>query len=361
MSNLAARLGELLPQGFGGFAEPFWLALLLPVAALFLWRAVRRRPAALAWPALPEARSAGARPHDPVGGAALLLRAGAVLALVLALAEPVGREREVHLHHAGLDVVLVVDTSGSMRALDAQVRGEWRTRLDLAREVVGRFAVQRVADGDRVGLVVFGESAFTQSPLTNDGALLAAALDRVEAGMAGEATALGDALALAVKRAAGGEGPAALLEGRPGAPRAGRVVVLLTDGRANAGSVPTDVAAALAAASGTRVHTVGIGTTGDEVAMPHPSRQGTLHFERHDIDEAALEQIAAANGGRYFHARTSGDLAAVYAAIDALERVPRPAPPRVAGAPAPEPFLAAAGLLLALELALARVLARRLP
>jgi Ca-activated chloride channel homolog len=362
VSGLGAWLDGLLAQGFGGFAAPLWLAVLLPVVALFLWRAARRRPTALAWPALPEARAAGARRHDALGTCALALRAAAVLALVLALAEPLSREREVRVHHEGLDVVLVVDTSGSMRALDAQVHGEWRTRLELAQEVVARFAARRVADGDRVGLIVFGESAFTQCPLTSDGALLAAALERVEAGMAGEATALGDALALAVKRAAAGTGedPAGLHGARPGRPRAGRVVVLLTDGRSNAGSVPTDVAAALAAASATRVHTVGIGSSGD-VAMAHPSRESALHFERHDLDEATLAQIAASTGGRFFHARSSADLAAVYAEIDTLERVPRPAPPRVAGAPVPEPFLAGAGLLLVVELALSRGLARRLP
>jgi hypothetical protein len=204
VSGLGAWLDGLLAQGFGGFAAPLWLAVLLPVVALFLWRAARRRPTALAWPALPEARAAGARRHDALGTCALALRAAAVLALVLALAEPLSREREVRVHHEGLDVVLVVDTSGSMRALDAQVHGEWRTRLELAQEVVARFAARRVADGDRVGLIVFGESAFTQCPLTSDGALLAAALERVEAGMAGEATALGDALALAVKRVIGG-------------------------------------------------------------------------------------------------------------------------------------------------------------
>ena len=363
MSGLAERLQALAPQGFGGFAEPVWLLVLVPLVALFLWRAARRRLPALPWPALGEARVAGARGLDPVRTAALVLRGGAALALALALADPVGRAREVRVRHDGLDLVLVLDTSGSMRALDAEVAGEWRTRLELAREVVARFAARRVSDGDRVGLVVFGDSAFTQCPLTSDGALLQAALGRVEAGMAGEATALGDALALAVKRAlvAAGRDPD---EGAPPerslAPAAGRLVVLLTDGRANAGSVPTDVAAALAAFHGTRVHTVGIGTTGD-VAMAHPSREGAIRFERHDLDAETLEQIAAATGGRTFLARSSSDLAAVYGEIDALERVPRPAPPRVTGAPLPEPFLATAGGLLLAELLLARVLARRLP
>jgi Ca-activated chloride channel family protein len=211
-----------------------------------------------------------------------------------------------------------------------------------------------------VGLVVFGDSAFTLCPLASDGALVAAALDRVSAGMAGDATALGDALALAVKRVAPRE-PGGEVSGDAGAgPQAGRLVVLLTDGRANAGSVPVEVAAALAAAMQTRVHTVGIGGTG-EVAVEGPSGRRELRLERHDLDAATLASVAEQSGGRFFHARGSGDLESIYEAIDALERVDRPAPPRATRQPRPEPLLAAAGLLLVAEILATRVLARRLP
>jgi Ca-activated chloride channel family protein len=244
-----------------------------------------------------------------------------------------------------------------MRALDAKLGGEWRTRLELAREVVKRFALHRVADGDRVGLVVFGETVFTQCPLTRDGRLLAAALERVEAGMAGEATALGDALALAVKRAAPeAGGPPARGDG------AGRLIVLLTDGRSNAGAIPPDVAAALAAARGVRVHTVGIGSRGDVAIAGAAGEPGRgLRFERHDLDAATLEGIARASGGRSFEARSPDDLEAVYREIDALERVAREAPPAVETAARPEPFVAFASACLLGEIATARALRRRLP
>src|SRR5262249_29003134 len=153
---------------------------------------------------------------------------------------------------AGIDLLLVLDTSDSMRALDAEIGDRARTRFELAREVVARFALHRVASGDRVGLIVFGETAFTYCPLTSDGRLLRAALERVEPDMAGAATALGDALALAVKRLHGA-GPA----------ESGQLVVLLTDGRSNADHVPPEVAAGLAAQLGIRVHTVGIGGEGE--------------------------------------------------------------------------------------------------
>lgn len=331
--------------------------LLLIVAGVFLARS-RARPPALEWPDADEARVAGARTFDPVHVAALLLRAAALAALAVVLAGPLGVHRAPPEPGFGLDMTLVLDASGSMRALDAEQSGEWRTRLDLAREVVSRFAEERAAEGDRVALVVFGESAFTQCPLTSDGAILAGALARVQAGMAGEATALGQALALAVKRATGASG-AASPEGAPAQPTAGRLVVLLTDGRHNAGAISVEAATELAASVGVRVHTVAIGSEGDEV--PVAGRGGVLHLERHGIDTATLESIARATGGRFFRARRSSDLVAVYAEIDALERVSRPRPPRVRHTNRAEPLLAIAGGLLLCEVAMARVFRRRLP
>jgi Ca-activated chloride channel family protein len=218
----------------------------------------------------------------------------------------------------------------------------------VAREAVARFAERRVFAGDRVGLVVFGASAFTQCPLTRDGALLADALRRVEVGVAGDATALGDALALAVRRASGAAGGAA----------DARAVVLLTDGRSNAGDVPIGIATALAVGESVRVHTVAIGGDGGEVAVETPAG---LRFERHDPDPATLRRIAERTGGRFFAVRHPADLLAVYAAIDALERAERPLPLRRREAPRPEPLLATAGVAILVELLGLRVWRRTLP
>ena len=369
---MIAFLRELFDPGAFSLARP-WVAAALALAAglWLLWSWHRPRPA-LAWPALAEAREAGALRRDPVAITAGALRAGALALLAIVLAGPLREGEHPPELRPGLDLVLAVDTSGSMRALDAEVAGEWRRRLDLAREVVSRFAAERASAGDRVGVVVFGDTAFTLCPLTSDAALVAAALDRIEAGMAGESTALGDALALSVKRASGGSAVGAgglspepgvaidpVAEAR-GEPLEGRLVVLLTDGRSNAGTVPVDVAAALARATGTRVHTVGIGTRG-EVAMASRGGRRALRFERHDLDMETLAGVAATSNGRSFEAHTSGDLAAVYAEIDALERVERERPALPAGNARPAPFLAGAGGLLLLEIALVRLALRRLP
>ena len=340
--------------GIDAFAHPWAFALCAALVLGVLVAARRAAPAVFEWPALADARRAGARRRDLVRGASRALRLLALLALAALLAGPEGVHRAPPEPGMGLDLTLVLDASGSMRALDTRSGDAWQSRLDLAREVVARFAARRAAEGDRVALVVFGESAFTLCPLSSDGALLSRALEKVTPGMAGEATAIGQALALAVKRAAGARGgpPAA-------APGAGRAVVLLTDGRHNAGAPSVEVATELAAAAGVRVHAVGIGSAGEEVAIPGPG--GALHFERHDVDAAALHAVAAATGGRYFAARRPRDLEAVYAEIDQLERAAYVRPARVRRTDRPEPLLAAAGFLVLAEIALARVGRRPLP
>jgi Ca-activated chloride channel family protein len=135
--------------------------------------------------------------------------------------------------------------------------------------------------------------------------------------------------------------------------------VLLTDGRHNAGAVSVEMATRLAVASGVRVHTVAIGSGEEEVPVQGPG--GALQLERHDVDADTLSAIATATGGRFFRARRSGDLEAVYREIDALERVHRARPPRIRHTDRPEPLLGLAGGLLLCEVALVRVLRRRLP
>ncbi len=355
---LRASLSSLRIDGLEAPERLPWLLVALALLALLGWRG---RPLALGWPGTSEARRAGGRRREWLPAVAFLLRLATVGCLGVVLARPVTIEESPPEPGRGLDLVLVLDTSASMRALDTSApdiddpaNGDARfgqTRLDLAKRVVSRFAKVRIAEGDRVGLVVFGTSAFTQCPLTSDGGLLSASLERVDVGVAGEATALGDALALAVKRApSGGSG-------------AGRVIVLLTDGRSNAGSVPVEIAIQLARGARLRVHTVGIGTGGAEVPMATRSGRGEqpLRFERHDTDPETLERIARATGGRSFVATRPGDLAAVYREIDSLERAERPLPPRIRRTVRAEPLLAVAGGLLSLEIALAGVLRRRSP
>ncbi len=363
MLTLWSRLGSeftssLQAVGIDGFERLDWLPWLALVVAAPLLLTRRARAPAIAWPAASQARLAGARQRDALPWIAGGLRFLCLLCLTATLAGPVARRQLPPEPGLGLDVILVLDASRSMGALDTTLttalRGQGpsplRTRFDLARQAVSRFAGQRVAEGDRLGLVVFGSSAFTQCPLTTDSGLLLAALRLVEVGIAGESTALGDALALAVVRASAADDDAP------------RLVVLLTDGRSNTGDVPVSVASELAAAAGVRVHTVGIGGGGREVAIQaRDTASLELRYERHDPDHATLARVARNTGGRFFAARGSQDLQAVYDEIGALERGARALPPRVHQTSRPAPLLAAAGALLAVEILLARLLLRRLP
>lgn len=334
--------------GLDRLAHPEVLAWAIPLALLPLVLALRPRPA-IGWPALPEAARAGAAIRELHPWVVAAWRSLALLGLAGVLAGPQRVLEQPPEPGFGLDLVLVLDASHSMAAIEIGSDGSdapGRTRLDLARTAVEGFARSRLFAGDRIALVVFGDTAFTQCPPTSDGALLAAALARVEVGIAGNATALGDALALAVKRASHSEASAE------------RAIVVLTDGRSTAGDLPVSVATALAVGESIRVHTVAIGSGGAPVAI---ETAAGLRFERHEPDPETLRQIAERTGGRAFEVRSPADLIAVHAAIDALERSERPLPTRHVERPHPEPLLAISGGWLALEILLARVFSRRLP
>ena len=359
-------LAPLLDRlGIDRLDSPERLPWLLLIAAGSLWLAARRTPPALHWPGAAQLGPGRRRTRGPAEVFALGARGLALAFLALALCAPVAIRALPPEAGPGLDLMLVLDASESMGALDARVgagvpstdaeRSDAETpgegvqrirRIDLARSVVGRFAAQRIREGDRIGLVVFGEHAFTQCPLTHDGRLLEAALARIDVGIAGDATALGDALALAVRRTLRGDG------------EAGQAIVLLTDGRSNAGRIPVSVALELARSAGVRVHSVAIGSDAVEVPLESglEERSG-----RHRPERGALARIARDTGGAFFIATAEADLARVYAAIDSLERAPRPRPARRLAQARSEGLLAAAGALLAAEIGLLRVLRRRIP
>jgi Ca-activated chloride channel family protein len=346
------RLGASL--GIDALQHGEWLPLLALLSVLALWLALRQRPSALAWPlGRGAARRIDARRFEPqrlVGG---VLRCLCLLCLAVVICGPIAQRVHAPEPGLGLDLILVLDTSESMGERDtlqsADPASAGTSRLELARRAVARFASQRVSEGDRVGLVVFGDHAFTASPLTSDGGLLRHALEHVAVGMAGKETALGDALALAVKRASA-------VEESPQ-----RVIVLLTDGRSNAGSVPVAIASELARAAGVRVHTVGIGVDANATSPEAIAEPADALFEKHAPDPRTLREISDHSGGRFFAARTALDLQAVYAEIDGIERRRRPLPPRIAERAVPEPMLAAAFSLLLVEIGISRLWHRRLP
>ncbi len=283
----------------------FLLALPLP---WLLWWTLRRLPlrpaprAALFHPhAALLAQLAAETPPRPRRWPWLWLM-GCTL-LVLALARP---QWIVLLpgEYPARDFMLAIDISGSMRAQDFIIDKRPADRLTVVKNTVDELLAER--RGDRAGLIVFGDEALTLSPVTHDLNLLRRLLQDIDNGIAGEKTALGDAVALAVKR----------LRERP---PAARILLLFTDGANTAGAIAPARALALAQQFQVRIYTIAVGKDG-QVLFPSGANN-QLGLSELPIDEALLQQLADESGGRFYRARDSGALQKIVKDIDALETV----------------------------------------
>jgi Ca-activated chloride channel family protein len=283
------------------------LLLLLPLPALVLLlmsKAPEGRSGAIRVPffaelgRLPGGGSVRGRRR---GGAVLVLKAFAWTLLVVAAARPIWLGPPEPVTTQGRDLMLALDLSGSMETADFEVSGRAIDRLSVVRAVAQDFVAHR--EGDRVGLVLFGSRAYLQAPLTFDRDTVVEMLGEGEIGLAGEETAIGDAIGLAVK----------YLRDRPADER---VLVLLSDGASNAGALEPMRAAEIAAQAGVKIYTIGIGSDRAVVNTPFGPRQVAASA---DLDERTLSDIANHTGGLYFRARDTNALVEIYQRIDALE------------------------------------------
>jgi len=312
MSVGPAELLSALVPGFEGFAWP-WLLLALPLPLLARrWLPARRNAAAALKVPFGHRLDSLARGAGGIrGGGGQWLHWLAWALLCLAAARPQTLGEAVQPPQAGRELMLVLDLSGSMSEPDMQLGGRPVDRLTAAKAVLADFLDRR--DGDRVGLLVFGRRAYALTPLTADRESVRQQLADSVVGLAGQETAIGDALGLAVKRLRGADAQAE--QSRE------RVVILLTDGVNTAGLLDPLKAAELAADAGIRVYTVAFGGDGSlslfGFQMPMPGAGD-------EIDEATLRKIADATGGEFFRARDTAQLAGIYAEIDRLEPVERP-------------------------------------
>ncbi|MBE9560686.1 MAG: VWA domain-containing protein [Proteobacteria bacterium] len=282
------------PWAFALLPLPFVLRLLLP-------RAKVSNDAALLVPDLSEYQLDDKLTYaDKKSLWPLLVYSLAWICLIIALARPQWTGEPVELPVSGRDLILAIDISMSM---DHAIRNNLRSvkKITATKAVASAFIEKRV--GDRIGLILFGDQAYVQSPLTFDRTTVNVLLQEAVTGLAGQATAIGDAIGLAVKRLdksqlrhSGSTDKKNLSEDR--------VLILLTDGVSNRGEITPLKAAELAAKKGLKIHTIGIGNRGTR-----------------ELDETTLRKVAQITGGQYFRAYNTSDLVKIYALLDELEPV----------------------------------------
>lgn len=289
------------------FEFAWWWVLLtlpLPLIALLLPAKPRSKGAALRVPAL----TSGIEQSQQKRGISrlnLLLAILAWIALVIAAARPQWLGDPVSIPSKGRDLMLAVDLSGSMNQEDMIVNGRQVNRLAMIKRVLGDFIERRV--GDRIGLILFADTAYLQAPLTYDRYTVEELLQESQIGLVGEQTAIGDAIGLSIKRFASKD-------------ESNKVVILLTDGQNTAGNITPEQANELAVNNEVTIYTIGVGaesmvTQGFFGARrTNPSR---------DLDEGMLTRLAESTGGKYFRATDTQSLQQVYAILDQLEPIER--------------------------------------
>lgn len=246
------------------------------------------------------------RPRTPIANKLhAILLALFWLFLTLAFMRPQWLEAHTEIKREGYDLMLAVDTSRSMTALDFSRNNQQVSRMAVVKGVMGRFIANR--DGDRVGLVIFGSQAFIQSPLTMDLQAVRRILDTIEPRMAGSATAMGDAMGLSIKK----------LRERP---EGSRVLLLITDGESTAGLIPPIEAARLARREGVRIYAIGVGSNKESVLIQKASGQGYELAEDIGLDEKTLIRVAEMTGGAYFRATNTHALEEIYRQINSMEK-----------------------------------------
>ena len=286
------------------FASPYYLwllVLLIPMIGYYVWRSLQGG-AAIRISTVEGVTGAPRSIRYYLRHLPFVLRAAAFALLVVALARPQDVEQHAHTETEGIDIVLSIDVSASMLARDFEP-----DRITAAKQVAASFIADRY--GDRIGLVVFGAEAFTQSPLTTDQSTLQTLLARIRSGLIDDSgTAIGNVLATAINRLRESEAKS-------------KVVILLTDGVNNRGQITPMTAAEIAKAQGIRVYTIGVGTEG---MAPYPAvdmfGQMTFVNQKVEIDEKTLTAMAELTGGKYFRATDNAKLKAIYDEINTLEK-----------------------------------------
>ncbi|MCJ7830197.1 MAG: VWA domain-containing protein [Desulfobacterales bacterium] len=287
------------------FASPYFLFLLLLLPAMIWYRHRRHRTPAMASSALFPVAGIPASPALRLRRMVPAVKYAVLCLMVVAVARPQWGTERTEVLTEGINIVLALDLSESMAALDFKKKKRVVNRLEAVKGVVQAFVSKR--SGDRIGMVVFGTHAYTQLPLTRDYNTLVNILDRLEIGAAGKSTAIGDAIGISLKRLADIESKS-------------NIIILLTDGQSNAGELSPDTAGEIALQKGVKIYTIGVGTRGKAPYLIKDPLFGERYvYQQVNIDEDTLRAIADKTGGLYFRAENLEGLQQIYDTIDAME------------------------------------------
>ncbi len=289
------------------FLQPEWLWLLTLLPVVMFLRGRRGAVAAVEFSDVGLAREVARAGRSRAGGWVWLLPLLAAAGMIVGLARPQRGHSHTEVTANGIDIVLGLDVSGSMQALDFQIDNRRVNRIDVVKSVVSRFIEER--PNDRIGLIAFAAAPYLVSPLTLDHDWLQQNLERVTTAVADEdGTAIGSAIAASVNRL------------RTRAAKS-KVVILLTDGMNNTGKVSPLAAAEAARALGVKIYTIGVGVRG-MAPIPVRDETGRMHImmDKVDVDEKTLQTVAAETGGTFYRATDTDSLKKIYEQINRLEK-----------------------------------------
>ncbi len=287
------------------FLQPewFWALTLLPL--VMLWRGRRGPVAAIQYSDVGLARAVARKSRSRIGNWVWLLAVLAAVLMIAGLARPQRGHSRTEVTANGIDIVLVLDVSGSMQALDFLVDSQRVNRIEVVKSVVGKFIDER--PNDRIGLIAFAGSPYLVSPITLDHDWLQQNLERVAIGGVDDGTAIGSAIAAAVNRLRT-------------TPAKSKVVILLTDGMNNTGKISPLAAAEAARALGVKIYTIGVGVRG-KAPVPVRDEAGNMRLvmAQVDVDEKTLQTVADLTGGKFYRATDTDSLQKIYEQINRLE------------------------------------------
>ncbi len=286
------------------FASPYFLLLLAIIPIAIIYRQKKRFDPVMAVPML--IRSVKPSLFLTIGRLLPSLKYIALALMIIAMARPQWGTEQTDISVEGVNIVMALDLSGSMAALDFKLKGKIVNRLNAIKSVAQDFISKRT--NDRIALVVFGTNAYTQLPLTSDYNTIASILEKIQIGAAGDNTAIGDAIGISLKRLEDVKSKS-------------NIIILLTDGQSNAGELSPETAADIAAQRKVKIYAIGVGTQGEApFLVRHPILGERYVYQKVDMDEKTLTTIAKKTGGLYFRAEDTEGLKKIYDTIDKLEK-----------------------------------------